>query len=666
MVTKTSGKARKLEPPSSDRENSMSYVIAFDDEGFARDVTKRYTKAYNAKTRKVRVDAVPDGEKWLKRALKMYKRPRRHDRDQVEDTELARKEAQEGLPQNVQDFKDHPYYALERHMRKNEVIHPKREVGKVTAGRAGSAKGLEPIYRRRDVHVVKSADRWYRLGREIKASSFASSHLDDFVTDRCVEDQTGEQPLKYATPRRGGRESSRGLQSEGNEDEENAGSSLYAFHQTIEYKPPPVIDGKIIKNVYGNVDLYVPSMVPSGAVHLRHPETKQAARLLGIDFADAVTGFAFKGRHGTAIVTGAIVASECAAAVQAVLKMYEDERAQAEEDRRSLEALRMWKKLLVGLRIRERIEGYEVEGERDAIVHDESVSGVDQESDEEAGGFLSGSAEEPRAEPTAGWPFQHELPDQEGYLINDALTNSNLDSSIAKSPTSRQDVVGDNATGDDGGGFLPDEVDEDAEEALRAVNLNTVQGTDSDEDGACEGGGFIVEDDAVASDPSVNFQPHRIIESAADSRMAKDSHSFPDSARTQPEEEIYKAALTSSNDYSSLRSHSPALSLAEDDLAEAMVLQQSYESNNSSRRPMLDEEEIKNIDGDSASRSAMDLDHRLDDVDSTTSKAVVADKSSPKHPTLSVVATPDVSAGDSDGLLEEDPSDEDADPEWLS
>ena len=37
-------------------------------------------------------------------------------------------------------------------------------------GRAGSAKGSEPIYRRCDVHIVRSADKWYRMGREVKVS----------------------------------------------------------------------------------------------------------------------------------------------------------------------------------------------------------------------------------------------------------------------------------------------------------------------------------------------------------------------------------------------------------------------------------------------------------------------------------------------------------------
>jgi xeroderma pigmentosum group C-complementing protein len=71
------------------------------------------------------------------------------------------------MPRNIQDFKNHPYYALERHLRHNEVLHPKQEVGRVNIGTSVIAK-YETVYRRRDVHVVRSADKWFRLGRDVK------------------------------------------------------------------------------------------------------------------------------------------------------------------------------------------------------------------------------------------------------------------------------------------------------------------------------------------------------------------------------------------------------------------------------------------------------------------------------------------------------------------
>ena len=177
LVTKTVAKPSKFEPPAGDPGNNMSYVIAFEDDGTARDVTRRYAKAYNAKTRRGRVEATKDGEKWWQRVMRLYRRSHGMDRDQVEDAELTAKEAAEPMPRNVQDFKDHPYYALERHLRRSEVIHPKREVGKVRAGRPGSTNALESIYRRRDVHQLKSADKWYRMGREIKVCSSTCNPL---------------------------------------------------------------------------------------------------------------------------------------------------------------------------------------------------------------------------------------------------------------------------------------------------------------------------------------------------------------------------------------------------------------------------------------------------------------------------------------------------------
>lgn len=124
-------------------------------------------------------------------------------------------------------------------------------------------------------------------------------------------------------------------------------------------------------------------MIPAGGTHIRHPETARAARLLGIDYSDAVTGFSFRGRHGNAIVTGAVVASEYLEAVEGVLEAFENQVVQEEETQRGLEALRLWRKFLAGLRIRERIGGYEIEGEREI---EDQMRG--KEGEEEGGGFL--------------------------------------------------------------------------------------------------------------------------------------------------------------------------------------------------------------------------------------------------------------------------------------
>ncbi|KXT17176.1 hypothetical protein AC579_332 [Pseudocercospora musae] len=331
IVTNTVNKASKLEPPASYHLGQLNYVIACEDDGTARDVTRRYAKAFNAKTRRHRVESSPNGAKWWKKVMRFFRRRGgKLDREQVEDAELAQKEAREGMPGNVLDFKDHPYYALERHLKRHETIHPRREVGKVNAGTAAKPR-LEPVFRRQDVQVCKSADKWYRVGREINK---------------------GERPLKHVPAR------VRRHASVDDEDDRAATTPLYAPFQTQLYMPPPVQRGRVPRNVYGNLDIYVPSMVPPGGAHIRHTLAQRAARLLKVDSADAVTGFKFQGRHGTAVIDGAVVAEQYADAVWAVIHGIEDEIEEEASRARSLIALKMWKRFLTGLRVAERVSSY--------------------------------------------------------------------------------------------------------------------------------------------------------------------------------------------------------------------------------------------------------------------------------------------------------------------
>lgn len=378
IVTGLVSKAAKFEPPSSCETNALSYVIAFEDDGVAKDVTRRYAKAPNAKTRKLRVESIERGQRWFNEAIKLFKRREVLDRDQIEDVELSKAEAREGLPKNIQDFKDHPHYALERHLKRNEVIWPQRLVGKINVGKS-STTNLEPIYRRNDVQIVQSADKWYRVGREIRQ---------------------GEQPMKRV-PARSVRRRSLSVDS----DEESALTGLYAYSQTEPYIPPPAYQGRIPKNAFGNIDVYVPSMVPAGAVHIKHAMAKKAAQLLGVDFADAVTGFQFKGRQGTAVVQGVVVALEYMDAVQSVIVGFEQSIEQEEDDLRTLESLRLWRRFLLGLQIARRIGLTDIYAANDEKANDlrKELDEAEDEREEvfDAGGFFPDAGADQVAVPTS-------------------------------------------------------------------------------------------------------------------------------------------------------------------------------------------------------------------------------------------------------------------------
>ncbi|KAE8373742.1 hypothetical protein BDV26DRAFT_284872 [Aspergillus bertholletiae] len=366
LVTKSLAKSFKFEPPSSDPYNSMNYVIAFEEDASARDVTRRYSKAFNAKTRKLRVESTKNGERWWGRVMQFYEKPFLEDRDEVEISELTAKIAAEPMPRNMQDFKDHPIYALERHLRRHETIFPKRIVGHVSVSKSGSkTQGLEPIYRRSDVHALRSANKWFRLGRDIKI---------------------GEQPLKRIKSHRN---QAIAVEEDGTDSEQHTETALYAYHQTEIYRPPSVVQGKVPKNAFGNLDVYVPSMVPPGGVHIKDHDARHAARLLGVDYADAVTGFDFKGRHGTAVAQGVVIANEYEEALKEVLGCLEDQKLQAELEQKSAEALRLWKHFLLRLRIAERVKSYAVEGEEtddgESIESSDYDHGIPEET---GGGFI--------------------------------------------------------------------------------------------------------------------------------------------------------------------------------------------------------------------------------------------------------------------------------------
>lgn len=145
---------------------------------------------------------------------------------------------------------------------------------------------------------------------------------------------------------------------------------LYSWDQTDWIVPPPIKDGIIPKNAFGNIDCFVPTMVPNGAVHIPLRSTVRICKRLNIDYAEAVTGFEFGNKRAVPVITGVMVAEENENAVMEEWEKDEEERRIKEEGKREKAALATWRKWLMGLRIIQRVRE-EYGGDADAHVKED-------------------------------------------------------------------------------------------------------------------------------------------------------------------------------------------------------------------------------------------------------------------------------------------------------
>ena len=230
----------------------------------------------------------------------------------------------------------------------------------------------------------------------------------------------------------------------------------------------------------------------------------RAARLLGIDYVDTVTGFDFKGRHGTPVVRGVVVATEYQPAVAAVIQGLHEEEAHSEASAQKIECLRLWKRFLAVLRVHARISDYDIEGgncEGDLLAEDlrrigekhrqsrliEGRKKIDGDEDDsvEAGGFFFDPEAHEVAQPTSTrFPRDvdhrdHDQPSAGGFMLekeDDGDVNEAMREYLqAEETTTRRcstnfnilDVFNTDAnesSSASGGGFLPDSASPSKEE----------------------------------------------------------------------------------------------------------------------------------------------------------------------------------------------------------
>ena len=320
----------------------MAYVVAYDADGYAKDVTNRYTRTAAAAKYRLKPEVLQYGTKqyeydFFKRVMATFKRDNKDAHELAEDAALAPIEAPARAfdMNSISDYKNHPDLMLARHLKREEALKPTAEVVYTFTSGKGSSATTEKAYRRTDVMIGRTTENWFKEGKVPKPN------------------QTPIKRVKVRAMTLARKREIEAISADNNNEPVTEG--LYARHQVENYQPAPVVNGIIPKNAYNNVDLFTDNMLPNGAAHLPYRGMVKVAKSLDIDYAEAVTGFEFRKQRAIPVISGIVVAKEHAQSVLEKWERDEGERQRKADERKLHVVFTRWKKFLKGLRIREKL-----------------------------------------------------------------------------------------------------------------------------------------------------------------------------------------------------------------------------------------------------------------------------------------------------------------------
>ncbi|VEN46847.1 unnamed protein product [Callosobruchus maculatus] len=292
----------------------VTYVVAWNNDNTLRDVTMRYCKNFSTVTRKLRVEP-----KWWEETIQPFK-GKQTVRDKEEEDDLNRQQLDQPLPKSIAEYKNHPLYALKRHLLKFEAIYPP------DIAPLGYIRG-EAVYPRNSVYVCRSRDIWLKEAKVVKP---------------------GEKPYKIVKARPKWDKLSNAVVTD-------QMLEIFGIWQTMDYEPPTAENGIVPRNAFGNVELFKPCMLPKKTVHLRLPGLNRICKRMNIDCASAIVGFDFHCGGSVPTYDGFVVCEEYADQLIAAWELEQEDRELREKEKVEKRVYGNWKRLIKGLLIRERL-----------------------------------------------------------------------------------------------------------------------------------------------------------------------------------------------------------------------------------------------------------------------------------------------------------------------
>ena len=268
-----------------------------------------------------------------------------------EKEELITSAANEAIPTSKAAFNNHPIYAIQAVLNANEVFAPDAK-DRI----CGIFKGT-PVYRRNDVHTAITAKKWLYEGRKVKDDELRKPVKR--VKARKKPTPKGFQALHsygVGTGNDGSEEArQRDIAKGSGREEENDGmQNLYAIWQTLPWSPIPVgPNDPIPTNEYKNIEL---KLLNPGLVHLDEAGASKVAKKLGIPYAPCLLGFEGHGGNRTPSIRGIIVHEHNIDLLREAHTEFMSSQLEREHEKRTERIRKRWKKLIVGLLTKERLE----------------------------------------------------------------------------------------------------------------------------------------------------------------------------------------------------------------------------------------------------------------------------------------------------------------------
>ncbi|XP_063695608.1 DNA repair protein complementing XP-C cells homolog [Culicoides brevitarsis] len=309
----------------------ITYVLAWNNDNSLKDVSPRYCEHWNTVTRKLRVE-----KEWWDETIQPYLSKHVTERDKAENKYFEKIHSTKPMPTAISDFKNHPLYALERHLLKFEALYPP------DAQPIGWIRN-EPVYPRDCVYTLLTREKWVKEARVVKLN---------------------EEPYKIVTSPKWDKYAQKILK--------NCPVELFGIWQTAPYEPPTAENGIVPRNEYGNVELFKECMLPKKTVHLKFAGLNKVCKKLNVDCAPAIVGFDFHNGWSHPVYDGFVVCEEFEELVTNAWIEEQDELMKKEREKIEKRVYGNWRKLIKGLLIKKRLQArYNFEADDEEIEEEE-------------------------------------------------------------------------------------------------------------------------------------------------------------------------------------------------------------------------------------------------------------------------------------------------------